>query len=108
MAEIVDRAVGSTCCLDTADVIERWQSMEAILQRAVSVPPFPKGVGGISQVANGKHLPSSFGLRVRDRAARLRSSDVLEKGIPDAKNRDVVAVQLLLFELREPGRGKQV
>ena len=73
--------------------------MEAILQRAVSE---------LYQAANGRHLPSSFGLRVRDRAARLRSSDVLEKGIPDAKDRDVVAVQLLLFELREPGRGKQV
>jgi hypothetical protein len=79
--------------MDTADVIERWRSMEAILQRAVSVPPFLKGVGGF-QVANGRQMPSSFGLRVRDRAARLRSSDVPEslRGIPDAKNRDVVAV----------------
>ena len=40
----------------------------------------------------------------RDRAARLRSSDAPEQkakptalGIPDAKDRDVVAVQLELF-----------
>jgi len=56
-----------------------------------------------TQVANGRQLPSSFGIvnplvdPIRDRAARLRSSDVLEKGIPDAKDRDVVAVQLRLF-----------
>ena len=69
--------------------------MEAILQRAVSE---------LYQAANGKHLPSSFGLRVRDRAARLRSSDVPKQkanptalGIPDAKDRDVVAIQLELF-----------
>jgi len=99
--------------LDTADVLKRWRSMEAILQRAVSVPPFPKGVGGISQVANGRHLPSCFGMvnplvdDIRDRAARLRSSDALwffgsilpknPREIPDAKNRDVVAEQLRLF-----------
>jgi len=65
--------------LDTADVIKRWRSMEAILQRAVSRS---------TQVANGRHLPSSFGMvnqkqakpcfmvdPTRDRAARLRSSD---------------------------------
>ncbi|MBC8228906.1 transposase [bacterium] len=74
--------------LDTADVIKRWRSTETVLLRAVSHN---------TQVANGRHLPSSFGLRVRDRATRLRSSDVLEKGIPDAKNRDVVAIQLELF-----------
>jgi len=63
--------------LDTAGVTKRWRSMEAILLRAVS---------RLSQVANGRHkdvgeavifLPSSFGLRARDRAARLRSSDAL-------------------------------
>jgi len=76
--------------LDTADVSKRWRSMETILQRAVSC----------NQVASGRQLPSSFGLRTRDRATRLRSSDVqLPKGvgIPSAKNRDVVAVQLWLF-----------
>ena len=37
---------------------------------------------------------------IRDRAARLRSSDVQHRkgdGIPDAKDRDVVAIQLELF-----------
>jgi len=41
---------------------------------------------------------------IRDRATRLRSSDVPEQkakptalGIPDAKNRDAVAIQLWLF-----------
>ncbi|MBC8234760.1 transposase [bacterium] len=80
--------------MDTADVKQRWRSMEAILQRAVS---------GFKQVANVRHLPSSFGMvnplvdHIRDRATRLRSSDVPEKGIPDAKDRDVVAIQLELF-----------
>ena len=77
--------------MDTADVTKRWRSTETVLQRAVSE---------LTQVANGRHLPSSFGLRTRDRAARLRSSDVQHQkgeGIPDAKNRDVVAVQLWLF-----------
>ena len=59
-----------------------------------------------NQVANGKHLPSSFGMvnplvdHARDGAARLRSSDAQHsKGdeILDAKNRDVVAEQLRLF-----------
>ena len=75
--------------LDTADVIERWRSMEAILQRAVSktdvgLSPTHKPASGIGelittnsaiQVANGRQLPSSFGRKVRDRATRLRSSD---------------------------------
>ena len=68
---------------------------EAVLQRAVSE---------LKQVANGRQLPSSFGLRARDRATRLRSSDAdgartkpLRERIPDAKDRDVVAVQLWLF-----------
>jgi len=80
--------------LDTANVLERWRSMEAILQRAVSRN---------TQVANGRQLPSSFGMvnplvdHIRDRAARLRSSDALKREIPDAKDRDVVAVQLRLF-----------
>ena len=80
--------------MDTADVKQRWRSMEAILQRAVS---------GFKQVANVRHLPSSFGMvnplvdHIRDRATRLRSSDVPEKGIPDAKDWDVVAIQLELF-----------
>jgi hypothetical protein len=75
--------------LDTADVTKRWRSMEAILQRAVS---------HLSQVANRRHLPSSFGRKVRDRATRLRSSDVpIISGIPLAKDRNVVAVQLELF-----------
>ena len=74
--------------LDTADVTKRWRSTEAVLQRAVS---------DLKKVANGRQLPSSFGLRAGDRATRLRSSDVLEKGILDAKDRDVVAVQLELF-----------
>jgi len=91
--------------LDTADVSERWRSMEAILLRAVS---------RFNQVANGRHLPSSFGMvnplvdPIRDRAARLRSSDAQHSkgeergfacspGILDTKNRDVVAEQLRLF-----------
>ena len=77
--------------LDTADVTKRWRSTEAVLQRAVSE---------LNQVANGRQLPSSFGLRARDRAARLRSSDAPKPkglGIPDAKHRDVVAIQLELF-----------
>ena len=59
------------------------------------------------QVANGRQgeptgrftMLSSFGMvnplvdPIRDRAARLRSSDVPQKGIPDAKDRDVVAEQ---------------
>ena len=70
------------------------------------------------QVANGGQLPSSFSLRTRDRATRLRSSDAPSgirnwecgivfnseirnpkstSGIPDTKDRDVVAVQLELF-----------
>ena len=86
--------------LDTADVIERWRSTEAVLQRAVSE---------LKQVANGRHLLSSFGMvnplvdPIRDRAARLRSSDALKQKakptaseIPDAKNRDVVTGQLWL------------
>jgi len=98
------KAEGSTYCLDTAGVTERWRSMEAVLLRAVSCN---------TQVANGRHLLSSaaevaeasgfvpnsgeFGY---DRAARLRSSDVQHHkgdGIPDAKDRDVVAIQLELF-----------
>jgi len=91
--------------LDTADVSKRWRSMEAILQRAVSRN---------NQVANGRHLSSSFGMvnplvdPIRDRAARLRSSDAqhskgVERGFacsPEmlgTKNRDVVAEQLRLF-----------
>jgi hypothetical protein len=69
--------------LDTADVKQRWRSMEAILQRAVSP---------LSQVANGRQLPASFGRKPRDRATRLRSSDALKREIPDVKDRDVVAV----------------
>jgi len=96
---------------DTADVQQRWRSTEAILRRAVS----KQGEGSrrrslsasspfsATQVANGRHRPSCFGMvnplvdHTRDRAARLRSSDVPEKGIPDAKDRDVVALQLGLF-----------
>ena len=77
--------------LDTADVTKRWQSTEAVLQRVVS---------HLSQVASGRQQPSSFGLRSRDRAARLRSSDAPKPkglGIPDAKGRDAVAIQLELF-----------
>jgi len=87
--------------LDTADVSERWRSMEAILQRAVSRS---------TQVANGRRRPFSFGMvnplvdPVRDRATRLRSSDAdsartknLPKRIPNTKDQDVVAVQLELF-----------
>ena len=86
--------------LDTADVNKRWRSTEAVLQRAVSE---------LKQVANGRHLLSSFGMvnplvdPIRDRAARLRSSDALKQKakptaseIPDAKNRDVVTGQLWL------------
>jgi len=83
--------------LDTADVSKRWRSMEAILQRAVSCS---------TQVANGRHPPSYFGMvnplvdPTRDRVARLRSSDAQHlpcDGILDTKNRDVVAEQLRLF-----------
>jgi len=90
----VKSALRSRSTLDTADVSKRWRSMEAILRRAVSRN---------TQVANGRHLPSSFGMinplvnPIRDRATRLRSSDVPQKGIPDAKGRDVVAIQLRLF-----------
>ena len=82
----------ASCFLDTADVTKRWRSMEAILQQAVSL---------LSQVANGRQLPSSFGLRVGDRATRLRSSDAPKPkglGIPNVKDRDVVTVQLELFD----------
>jgi len=93
------KAEGSAYCLDAADVTKRWRSTEVVLQRAVSA---------LNQVANGRQLPSSFGLRARDRAARLRSSDAQHRkggsegeaytsGIPDAKDRDVVAEQLWLF-----------
>ncbi len=84
-------------CLDTADVIERWRSTEAVLLRAVS---------HLSKVANGRQLSSYFGMvnplvdPTRDRAARLRSSDVQHPkgvGISDAKDRDVVVEQLWLF-----------
>ena len=87
--------------LDTADVTKRGKfdtatpadrrSMEAILQQVVSE---------LKQVASRRHLPSSFGLPWlgdRDRATRLRSSDAQhpkDDGIPDAKDRDVVAIQL--------------
>jgi len=88
--------------LDTADVIERWRSMEAILQRAVSEKA--EGFAYLQQVANGRQMPSSFGMvnplvdPIRDRAARLRSSDVpIISGTPDTKDRDVVAIQLRLF-----------
>jgi hypothetical protein len=80
--------------LDTADVKKRWRSMEAILQRTVS---------HFSKVANGRQLSSYFGMvnplvdPIRDRATRLRSSDALKREIPNAKDRDVVAVQLWLF-----------
>ena len=74
--------------LDTADVSKRWRSMEAILQRAVSE---------VAQVANVPTCRDSFGRKVRDRATRLRSSDVPKREIPLAKDRDVVAVQLELF-----------
>ncbi len=86
--------------LDTTDVSNRWRSTEAVLLRAVSSQKLSD-----TQVANGRQLPSSFGMvnplvdPIRDRAARLRSSDALKREIPDAKDRDVVAVQLLLFEL---------
>jgi transposase len=48
--------------LDTADVIKRWRSTEAVLQQAVSVPPFLKGVGGF-QVANGRHCLPALAVR---------------------------------------------
>jgi len=83
--------------LDTADVNKRWRSTEAVLRRAVSVPPNLLGVEGF-QVANRRQLPSSFGLSTRDRATRLRSSDALKREQPDTKDRDVVAVQLWLFD----------
>jgi len=71
-------------------------------------------VSSNTQVANGRHRPSNFGMvnplvaPIRDRAARLRSSDVqhpkgeergfaCSPGTPDAKNRDAVALQLWLF-----------
>jgi len=63
---------------DTADVQKRWRSMEAILQRVVS-----KQEVSATQVANGRHRPSYFGVvnplvdHIRDRATRLRSSDAL-------------------------------
>lgn len=98
------KAEGSAYCLDTADVSERWRSMEAILQRVVSTSPLTPLHGWRGeQVANGRHLLSSFGMvnplvdPIRDRATRLRSSDAPEKGIPDTKDRDVVAIQLRLF-----------
>jgi len=91
--------------LDTADVSERWRSTEAVLLRAVS---------RFNQVANGRHLPSYFGMvnplvdPTRDRAARLRSSDAQHQkseerglacspGMLDTEDRDVVAEQLRLF-----------
>ena len=106
--------------LDTADVTKRWRSTEAVLQRAVSgrrigeeegrkgenLSPSPSSLPFPQQVASRRHLPSSFGMvnplvnPIRDRATRLRSSDVQYPkgdGIPSAKNRDVVAVQLELF-----------
>ncbi len=121
ISSVENHAVGKACCLDTADVLKRWRSIEAILRQAVS---------SSTQVANGRHRPSSFGMvnpkavgescvtetalasqtprelsalqvdPIRDRAARLRSSDVQHHkgdGTPDAKNRDVVALQLWLF-----------
>ena len=90
--------------LDTADVTKRWRSTEAVLRRAVSTSPLtPLHPWRGEQVANGRQLPSYFGMvnplvdPIRDRATRLRSSDAPEKGIPDAKDRDVVAIQLRLF-----------
>jgi transposase len=75
--------------LDTTDVQKRWWSMEAILQRAVS---------DVTQVASAPTCRDSFGRKVGDRATRLRSSDVpIISGIPLAKDRNVVAVQLELF-----------
>jgi len=70
------KAEGFACCLDIADVLKRWRSTETVLQRAVSRN---------TQVANGRQLPSYFGMvnpliaPIRDRAARLRSSDALLK-----------------------------
>ncbi len=83
--------------LDTTDVSNRWRSTEAVLLQAVSSQKLSD-----TQVANGRQLLSSFSPHARDRATRLRSSDAPNRksdGIPDAKDRDVVAVQLLLFEL---------
>ncbi len=51
--------------LDTADVTKRWRSTEAVLQRAVSE---------IAQVANGRQLPSSFGM-VKSGRRILRNRD---------------------------------
>ena len=98
--------------LDIAGVTKRWRSTEAILLRAVSKSD-GKADAFNTQVANGRHLPSSFGMvnplvdPAQDRAARLRSSDALcfcgalspqkPREIPDAKDRDVVAIQLRLF-----------
>jgi hypothetical protein len=81
--------------------------MEAILQRTVSK---------LTKVANGRQLSSSVAEVAKtsedpnswefgyDRATRPRSSDAgntkakpLHYQQPDAKNRDVVAVQLWLF-----------
>jgi hypothetical protein len=76
--------------LGTADVIKRWRSTETVLQQAVS---------SVTQVASGRQSSSSFSLLARDRATRLRSSDAPRnsEGQPDAKDQDVVAVQLWLF-----------
>jgi hypothetical protein len=57
--------------LDTANVIKRWRSMETILQRVVSYEV---------QVANVPTCRDSLGRKVRDRATRLRSSDVPKIG----------------------------
>jgi len=52
----------------------------------------------------GQASPTLLVAPIRDRAARLQSSDVHKQkakptacGIPDAKNRDAVAIQLWLF-----------
>jgi len=96
---------------DTADMQQRWRSTEAILRRAVSKLRTQGGrlclcAAVNTQVANGRHRPSYFGMvnpqvdPIRDRAARLRSSDVQHPkgdGTPDAKNRNAVALQLWLF-----------
>ena len=74
--------------MDTADPegFRDWRITEAVLQQAVSflynpLTPFGKG----EQVANRRQLPSSFGLRTRDRTARLQSSDVPDnREIPSA------------------------
>jgi hypothetical protein len=87
----------------------RWRSTEAVLQRAVSI--VGAGVSASPQVANGRQLSSSFGLRARDRATRLRSSDAQKPigrflqtnnnhqgtGILDTKDWDVVTAQLWFF-----------